>query len=445
MKKAGIVRVICMLAVGLGMVIPGIGLAEEGGVSAHPWSISVGCGVKDFEGDEAVRDTGFGTVSLSYDWSARWRFEGTVTYFPQFLGNMRRDWETGIYINRLEERSGVTETSGMGLSIECMYHLNRLRVDPYIVVGAGMILYEHDVGEGRLDPTLNAGVGVMYHFNHEWAVRADGRAFIAGSGAFEANSMINVGLVYTIGGRIPPGFDIGGGVKDTDGDGLTDDEERSYGTDIHRPDTDGDGLTDYEEVKTYHTDPLKEDTDLDMLKDGEEVLTYKTNPIEPDTDNGGVADGHEVLEDSTDPLDPADDLRLFTLNIEFDYNQAIIKPKYFPQLDAIGKVLTRHGKSTAKIEGHADKRRKSEASYNQRLSKRRANSVMKYLQTKCRIGASRMTAKGFGFSRKVAPNDPVHGNPRNRRVDIYIQGAREAGDPVKRTQVVPPSDDAIVK
>ena len=42
---------------------------------------------------------------------------------------------------------------------------------------------------------------------------------------------------------------------DTDGDGLTDVEEESYGTDMNNPDTDGDGYKDGEEVANGY-DPL---------------------------------------------------------------------------------------------------------------------------------------------------------------------------------------------
>ena len=53
------------------------------------------------------------------------------------------------------------------------------------------------------------------------------------------------------------------GTLDSDGDGLSDADERNvfYHTDPHNPDTDGDGLGDGQEVKVYHTDPLKADTD----------------------------------------------------------------------------------------------------------------------------------------------------------------------------------------
>ena len=58
---------------------------------------------------------------------------------------------------------------------------------------------------------------------------------------------------------------------DSDGDGITNSEEQSKGTDPGNPDSDNDGLFDGEEVFTYETDPLNPDTDGDTHKDGAEV------------------------------------------------------------------------------------------------------------------------------------------------------------------------------
>lgn len=60
-------------------------------------------------------------------------------------------------------------------------------------------------------------------------------------------------------------------VLDSDGDGLSDAEEATLGTDPTKSDTDNDGLTDGEEVNIYHTDPLNPDTDGDGYLDGDEV------------------------------------------------------------------------------------------------------------------------------------------------------------------------------
>ncbi len=73
---------------------------------------------------------------------------------------------------------------------------------------------------------------------------------------------------------------VSGNIQDSDNDGLSDEEEGVYGTNINSPDTDEDGLFDREEVKIYDTDPLNPDTDNDGYLDGDEVKSGY-NPLGP--------------------------------------------------------------------------------------------------------------------------------------------------------------------
>lgn len=88
---------------------------------------------------------------------------------------------------------------------------------------------------------------------------------------------------------------------DTDGDGVTDWQERhELGTDPLRSDTDGDGVGDGAEVDRA-TDPLDADSDSDGLADGAE-LARGTDPLSWDSDGDGWSDGLEVRYVATDPL-----------------------------------------------------------------------------------------------------------------------------------------------
>lgn len=100
---------------------------------------------------------------------------------------------------------------------------------------------------------------------------------------------------------------------DTDGDGLTDELEKFFGTDKEKVDTDGDGLSDYIEVLEIGTDPLLKDTDGDGILDPDEDtdtdgLTDKaeidlgTDILSMDTDGDGLLDGEEINTHKTDPL-----------------------------------------------------------------------------------------------------------------------------------------------
>jgi uncharacterized protein YkwD len=64
---------------------------------------------------------------------------------------------------------------------------------------------------------------------------------------------------------------INNDIKDSDADGLLDDEEKKLGTNPKKKDSDNDGLADYEEVNVYGTDPNNPDTDKDGVSDGDEV------------------------------------------------------------------------------------------------------------------------------------------------------------------------------
>ncbi len=89
---------------------------------------------------------------------------------------------------------------------------------------------------------------------------------------------------------------------DTDGDGLTDEEEAQLGTNPTNPDSDADGLLDGAEVYTYGTDPKNPDSDGDILTDGEEVNVHGTDPLQTDTDTDGFDDKAEV-DAGSDPTD----------------------------------------------------------------------------------------------------------------------------------------------
>jgi outer membrane protein OmpA-like peptidoglycan-associated protein/opacity protein-like surface antigen len=417
MKKylvAILLMVICFINVG--MAQEDVEFVEEGEQSL--WYVAATLGMLTFEGDQDVDDTVNFSLKLGYEFSEWWSYEAAIYYAPT----------VDISDKGKERGATIDSTSLVSFTVEGLFHFTRWnRLDPFLVFGAGFDHYMDDLP--KQDETallLVAGAGAMYHLSDSWSIRATAKGMLAGFGSTpNANMLIEVGAAYAIGAETAKDFMAVDGPLDTDGDGLIDAYELQESmTDPLNPDSDNDGLTDGYEVHTSQTDALNPDTDFDMLKDGEEVNKYKTNPLLHDTDNGGVSDGHEVFEDKTNPLDGSDDFVLFSLNIEFDSNKAVIKQEYFNQIDVIGKVLQRHPEATAVIEGHADKRKTSSKSYNQKLSQKRAEAVKSYIENVKGIEPSRLKAVGYGFSRPIAKNDPITGNIANRRVDIYLDGIK---------------------
>jgi outer membrane protein OmpA-like peptidoglycan-associated protein/opacity protein-like surface antigen len=417
----------------LGFVLAGAQAASAAeSADAPKWYVSPGVGMMFFEGKQPT-DEGLNMVlRFGYDISDHWSAEAGVSWAPNITSN----GDDG----RDDDGSGFNgkAQSVRGVFLDGLYHFNRYeRFDPYLAGGFGYYRANDNVfceGSEYSVSGPRVGLGVMYHLSDSWSLRADTRAFMALDQTCEFIYTADAGVAYRFGGA---GGASGGGAtidipKDSDGDGLTDEEEAKLGTDPFNKDTDGDELTDGDEVKVYKTNPLNPDTDFDGLKDGPEVNIHKTNPLDRDTDKGGVADGHEVIEDHTNPLDPSDDLMLFEVYIQFDYDTTIIKPEYFAEIDQVVRVLTRNAQATAVIEGHADRRNRSSEKYNQDLSERRAQAVQSYMAGKG-VAAGRTTAVGYGFSRPKVQPDLVNGNPENRRVEIYIRGAGTNADKAKYT------------
>ncbi|MDG2123777.1 MAG: lamin tail domain-containing protein [Verrucomicrobiales bacterium] len=97
------------------------------------------------------------------------------------------------------------------------------------------------------------------------------------------------------------------GSGNNDADSLTNAEEESAGTDPTKADTDNDTLDDADEI-ARGTDPTKTDSDGDTIGDGDEVAGtngFVTDPTKADSDNDGFNDNIEIAE-NTDPTNAGD-------------------------------------------------------------------------------------------------------------------------------------------
>lgn len=429
MRAIGFTRTVLLAGVTLALLLGGGARAEDEDYAR--WYFSPGVGMALTEGDQPLDDGLMLNLRLGYDWNEWWSFEAGWLLAPkldeQYVGH---EWDkTRGYTPGEKESQADSSVAGFGdtwmstIYADALFHFTRWeRLDPYLAAGLGLVLYGEDVlpGGKAAEAVIRGGGGVIYHLSDEWALRADARMLVS-SDNLEINAQADVGVVWTWGAGIPPAILATDGPLDSDGDGLFDVREGEIGTDPFDPDSDDDGLTDGQEVNTYKTDPLNPDSDYDLLKDGAEVLKHKTDPLDRDTDDGGVYDGHEVLEDNTNPLVGADDLMMFELYLQFDYDKSVVKQQYFDDLDVIVKVLKRHPEATAVIEGHADRLTKSKAGYNRTLSERRARAVLAYISGRG-VAAGRMRAVGYGFDRPKAAVDLIKGTPANRRVEVFIAG-----------------------
>ncbi|HEC43202.1 MAG TPA: hypothetical protein ENI20_10275 [Bacteroides sp.] len=104
-------------------------------------------------------------------------------------------------------------------------------------------------------------------------------------------------------------------------------------------------------------------------------------------------------------------------NIFFETSKATLKPESFPQLEQVIKFLDSNPTIRMEISGHTDNM--GSLKLNTRLSQSRAESVVDYL-VEHGIDQVRLDAKGYAFSRPIAPNDTAESRARNRRVEFEI-------------------------
>ncbi len=101
----------------------------------------------------------------------------------------------------------------------------------------------------------------------------------------------------------------------------------------------------------------------------------------------------------------------------FATNGASLTFKAKTQLNDYVEYLNENPDAKVKVLGHTDSR--GAASFNQRLSLKRANSVKAYLNSKG-ISANRIETVGMGESNPVASNMSKVGRAENRRVELEI-------------------------
>lgn len=138
-----------------------------------------------------------------------------------------------------------------------------------------------------------------------------------------------------------------------------------------------------------------------------------------DSDGDGVPDYLDKCPDTPGDLVVDEDgcpiARRMTLDVKFDFDKAVVKPKYHSELKKAADFLQDRPGITIVVEGHTDSIGTRE--YNLELSRKRAESVKQYLVEEFGISESRISTEAYGESRPVADNKTDAGRQKNRRVE----------------------------
>lgn len=104
-------------------------------------------------------------------------------------------------------------------------------------------------------------------------------------------------------------------------------------------------------------------------------------------------------------------------DVTFDVDSTVISPSFQTALDKVAQSMVQYPNSLIDVYGHTDST--GSDTYNMDLSKRRADSVARYLIMRG-VSSARMQTQGMGESYPVADNATPEGRALNRRVEIKI-------------------------
>lgn len=112
-----------------------------------------------------------------------------------------------------------------------------------------------------------------------------------------------------------------------------------------------------------------------------------------------------------------EETKLTLKNITFEVNSADINISSYPELDRVVKLMNDNPNLKIEISAHTDN--SGSDTYNLRLSKRRAKSVMDYLLEQ-KIKPNRLISQGYGKTKPLVPNDTDENKALNRRVELKV-------------------------
>jgi OOP family OmpA-OmpF porin len=369
---------------------------------------------------------------------------GRLGYFPlRFFGI---ELETALMPSRTEDDLAALMWGARGHLIG---QLGLWRITPFVL--AGLTALGVDSSRNALgvdnDFAVHVGAGAKMYINRYFALRLDFRDTIAAKRGVDNgitnNGEVLLGVSFTLGRKKPKKVEP----SDRDGDGFLDPDDKCPDTPgvapdgCPIPDSDGDGFLDPDDKCPQEPGVAPDgcpigDADGDGFLDPDDKCPQEPG-VEPDgcpirdTDGDGIMDPDDKCVEEPETFNQYEDsdgcpdevpekVKAFSGVIEgiyFDTAKDTIKPKSRKKLDEAVEVLKEYPDLTIEVSGHTDSVGKNE--YNADLSRRRAESVKKYLVDHG-IDTSRITTRGAGSTEPIDTNNTKEGRAKNRRIEFRV-------------------------
>ena len=157
-----------------------------------------------------------------------------------------------------------------------------------------------------------------------------------------------------------------------------------------------------------------------------EPITQPQPEAEKDSDKDGVFDSkdqcpnsepeYQVDQDGCTIIEEVE--QKITLNVLFNNDSTEVPKQSYADIAALAEFMKTHTDSSVVIEGHTSSQ--GPANYNQKLSEKRAQAVVKMLTDEFAIAADRLSAVGYGESRLLSDADTAEAHSNNRRIEANI-------------------------
>ncbi|HEX2675035.1 MAG TPA: OmpA family protein [Polyangiales bacterium] len=247
--------------------------------------------------------------------------------------------------------------------------------------------------------------------------------------------------------------EVPNGPPDRDRDGIDDANDKC----VDVPE-DSDGHEDSDGCPEPDNDGDKIPDDKDMCRDAPEDFDEHDDADgcpDPDNDGDGFLDGEdqcpneaEIVNGNKDfdgcpdegLIEMKNDRIVLEERVLFDFERARVKREARPMLRAIVTLKAQHPEWVKlRIEGHADAQ--GDARYNQEVSEKRAENVMREL-IKLGIPASQIEWVGYGSTRLRDKRNDEEAHARNRRVEFVVLARGAPGSAPETKPTAPTDDDA---
>lgn len=108
-------------------------------------------------------------------------------------------------------------------------------------------------------------------------------------------------------------------------------------------------------------------------------------------------------------------------NVNFQFDSADLTSDGHSKVNEIASIIKRDARDRRiTVEGHASRESAAQEAYNQRLSERRASTVVNELERNG-VNGGNLSSQGLGTRAPIASNDTESGRQQNRRVEVIIE------------------------